>query len=120
MLKKEEASGNHTARLALLEEVKDLPYGAVWDRYCEQQGVPVGRGVARPGDGVRAHRARSRGGSMDLSELIEVSRFFGRGSDFTIAGGGNTSVKDSSRIVIKASGAGLSGITEVGLRGAVP
>jgi NAD(P)-dependent dehydrogenase (short-subunit alcohol dehydrogenase family)/rhamnose utilization protein RhaD (predicted bifunctional aldolase and dehydrogenase) len=51
---------------------------------------------------------------MDLSELIEVSRFFGRGNDFTIAGGGNTSVKDSSRIVIKASGAGLSGITESG------
>ena len=51
---------------------------------------------------------------MDLSELIEVSRFFGRGSDFTIAGGGNTSVKDSSRIVIKASGAGLNGITESG------
>jgi L-rhamnose isomerase len=42
MLKSEEASGNHTARLALLEEIKDLPYGAVWDRYCEQQGVPVG------------------------------------------------------------------------------
>jgi L-rhamnose isomerase len=42
MLRKEEASGNLTARLALGEEVKDLPYGAVWDRYCEQQGVPVG------------------------------------------------------------------------------
>jgi L-rhamnose isomerase len=42
LLKSEEASGNHTARLALLEEIKDLPYGAVWDRYCEQQGVPVG------------------------------------------------------------------------------
>jgi len=42
MLRKEEVSGNHTARLALLEEVKDLPYGAVWDRYCEQQGVPAG------------------------------------------------------------------------------
>jgi L-rhamnose isomerase len=42
MLRKEEASGNHTARLALLEEIKDLPFGAVWDRYCEQQGVPVG------------------------------------------------------------------------------
>jgi len=42
MLKKEEASGNHTARLALQEEVKDLPFGAVWDRYCQQQGVPVG------------------------------------------------------------------------------
>ena len=51
---------------------------------------------------------------MDLTELIEVSRFYGRGNDFTIAGGGNTSVKDESRIVIKASGAGLAGITESG------
>jgi L-rhamnose isomerase len=42
MLRKEEASGNLTARLALMEEAKDLPFGAVWDRYCEQQDVPVG------------------------------------------------------------------------------
>jgi L-rhamnose isomerase len=42
LLKKEEASGNFTARLALSEEMKDLPFGAVWDRYCQQQGVPVG------------------------------------------------------------------------------
>jgi len=42
MLVKEEASGNLTARLALMEEVRDLPAAAVWDRFCEQQGVPVG------------------------------------------------------------------------------
>ena len=42
MLRKEEASGNLTSRLALGEEIKDLPYGAVWDRYCAQQGVPAG------------------------------------------------------------------------------
>jgi L-rhamnose isomerase len=42
MLRKEEVSGNLTARLALGEEVKDLPYGALWDHYCQQQGVPVG------------------------------------------------------------------------------
>jgi L-rhamnose isomerase len=42
MLKKEEAAGNFTARLALMEEAKDLPAAAVWDRFCEQQGVPVG------------------------------------------------------------------------------
>jgi L-rhamnose isomerase len=42
MLKKEESSGNLTARLALSEEIKDLPAAAVWDRFCEQQGVPVG------------------------------------------------------------------------------
>ena len=37
-----EANGDYTARLALLEEVKTLPFGAVWDRYCESSGVPVG------------------------------------------------------------------------------
>ena len=42
LLKGEEASGNHTARLALMEEAKDLPFGAVWDRFCAQQGVPAG------------------------------------------------------------------------------
>jgi len=42
MLQKEEASGNLTARLAIAEEVRDLPYAAVWDQYCAQQGVPVG------------------------------------------------------------------------------
>lgn len=42
LLKKEEAAGNLTARLALMEESKDLPFGAVWNRYCLKQGVPVG------------------------------------------------------------------------------
>jgi len=28
--------------LALVEEIKTLPIGAVWDYYCQQQGVPVG------------------------------------------------------------------------------
>ncbi|MFT3786415.1 MAG: L-rhamnose isomerase [Tepidisphaeraceae bacterium] len=37
-----ETAGDHTARLALLEETKTLPIGAVWDYYCEKQGVPVG------------------------------------------------------------------------------
>jgi L-rhamnose isomerase len=37
-----EAEGDFTARLALLEEAKTLPYGAVWDAYCQRQGVPGG------------------------------------------------------------------------------
>ena len=37
-----EAHGDYTGRLALLEEVKTLPFGAIWDRYCESSGVPVG------------------------------------------------------------------------------
>ena len=41
-LKQLEQAGDHTARLALLEELKSLPFGPVWDRYCQQTGVPVG------------------------------------------------------------------------------
>jgi L-rhamnose isomerase len=37
-----ETNGNYTARLALLEEVKTLPLGAVWDEFCRRQNVPVG------------------------------------------------------------------------------
>ena len=37
-----ERSGDLTARLALQEERKTLPFGAVWDYYCMKQGVPVG------------------------------------------------------------------------------
>jgi L-rhamnose isomerase len=37
-----EQAGDYTARLALLEELKGLPWGAVWDMFCEQQGAPVG------------------------------------------------------------------------------
>ena len=37
-----EIAGDNTARLALQEESKALPFGAVWDFYCESKGVPVG------------------------------------------------------------------------------
>jgi len=33
-----------TARLAMFEEQKSMPWTAVWDHYCERQGVPVGLG----------------------------------------------------------------------------
>lgn len=42
MLQNYENEGNFTARLALLEELKGLPFGAIWDMYCQQQEVPVG------------------------------------------------------------------------------
>lgn len=51
----------------------------------------------------------------ELSELIEVSRFYGKSKDYVIAGGGNTSFKDSSTIWIKASGQSLADLTEDGL-----
>ena len=42
LLREYENSGDFTGRLALLEELKGLPFGAVWDRHCARQGVPVG------------------------------------------------------------------------------
>ncbi len=42
MLKKLEADGDYTARLAQLEEQKCLPWQAVWDIYCQRHDVPVG------------------------------------------------------------------------------
>jgi L-rhamnose isomerase len=41
-LQEREAEGDLTARLALLEELKTLPIGAVWDYYCLSRNVPVG------------------------------------------------------------------------------
>ncbi|RKP56866.1 L-rhamnose isomerase [Cohnella endophytica] len=40
-LKKAELAGDYTTRLALTEEFKSYPFGAVWDYYCEKMGVPV-------------------------------------------------------------------------------
>jgi L-rhamnose isomerase len=31
-----------TKRLAMMEELKTLPFGAVWDYYCQTHGAPVG------------------------------------------------------------------------------
>jgi L-rhamnose isomerase len=47
-----EVSGDLTARLVLLEELKGLPFGAVWDFHCLQQEVPVGLGFL---DEIRAY-----------------------------------------------------------------
>jgi len=41
-MKSFEQSGDFTSRLALLEELKGMPFGAVWDYYCESKNVPVG------------------------------------------------------------------------------
>jgi len=41
-LRQAEFAGDYTTRLALLEELKTLPCGAVWDEHCRRQNVPVG------------------------------------------------------------------------------
>ena len=41
-LRQMERAGDYTGRLALLEELKGMPFGVVWDHFCLRQGVPVG------------------------------------------------------------------------------
>jgi L-rhamnose isomerase len=42
VLRELEAGGDFTGRLAMLEELKTMPAGAVWDYYCLRQDVTVG------------------------------------------------------------------------------
>lgn len=42
LLRQYEEEGKYFQRLALQEEAKSLPWGAVWDMYCLRNGVPVG------------------------------------------------------------------------------
>ena len=43
MLQEAEEAGDYTGRLALLEESKALPLGAVWNKFCVDQSVPLDR-----------------------------------------------------------------------------
>ncbi len=41
-LRKAELEGDYTVRMVLSEELKSLPWSAVWDYWCETKCVPVG------------------------------------------------------------------------------
>ena len=43
-LKEAENRMDYTRRLALFEELKSLPWAAVWDYYCMEKEVPTGMG----------------------------------------------------------------------------
>ncbi len=40
-LRQMEINGDYTSRLTMLEELKTLPFGAVWDYYCIKSDVPA-------------------------------------------------------------------------------
>ncbi len=42
MLKSYEEEGNFTDRLVLMEELKSMPFSAIWDYYCLKNNVPNG------------------------------------------------------------------------------
>ena len=50
-----ELAGDFTSRLALQEALKSMPFGAVWDFYCQLHGVPVGIDFLRE---IRAYEKR--------------------------------------------------------------
>ena len=84
-LRKLEAEHDYTARLALLEEQKTLPFGAVWDGYCLKSNVPIGEewidedqtirarcpGATRPGESRRDWPVTT------LLRLTEITKAFG-------------------------------------------
>jgi L-rhamnose isomerase len=41
-IRKAELEMDFTKRLVMFEELKSLPWTAVWDYYCMKQGVPIG------------------------------------------------------------------------------
>ena len=41
VLRRQEAAADYTERLAMQEEFKALPWGAVWDYYCAGAGLPA-------------------------------------------------------------------------------
>jgi NAD(P)-dependent dehydrogenase (short-subunit alcohol dehydrogenase family)/rhamnose utilization protein RhaD (predicted bifunctional aldolase and dehydrogenase) len=51
----------------------------------------------------------------EITDLIEISRYYGINKEYVIAGGGNTSFKDQNSIWIKASGYPLAELDENGL-----
>ncbi|HEY3311007.1 MAG TPA: L-rhamnose isomerase [Anaerolineales bacterium] len=54
-LRRLEAEGDLSGRLALLEELKAMPVAAVWDFYCQKKGAPVGMGYM---DAIRAYEKK--------------------------------------------------------------
>jgi hypothetical protein len=69
-----ERDGDMTGRLALLEELKGLPFGAAWDYDCLTQGVPVGIGFM---DEVRAREDRAgeagiASGNIEKAQRVHV------------------------------------------------
>jgi L-rhamnose isomerase len=63
-----ERNGDYTARLALMEELKSMPMGAIWDFYCLNANVPVGMGWL---DKVRSYEKSVL--SLRVNEPLTVS-----------------------------------------------
>ena len=54
-LRAAEAAGDHALRLALFEESRALPLGAVWDEFCRRHDTPAGLGFM---DEIKSYETR--------------------------------------------------------------
>jgi L-rhamnose isomerase len=59
-LRQMELEGDYTGRLAMQEELKTLPFGAVWDYYCTKQNVPAGHDWLNEARDYERHVTNSR------------------------------------------------------------
>ena len=59
-LKRIEASLDFTRRLVLTEELKGLPFGIVWNEFCQRHDVPTGLGLSKMLESYQA-RVGARG-----------------------------------------------------------
>ena len=60
-LRASENREDYTIRLALLEEAKSLPWGAVWDEFCRRHDVPCGAAWLPEVEAYGQQTARVRG-----------------------------------------------------------
>ena len=81
-LREAELRGDYTSRLAMLEEIKTLPFGAVWDYYCLRNDVPVGMQLAGGSQKVRERcvveaeiEFRGRKTAVVQRQFLRYSRF---------------------------------------------
>lgn len=117
-LKQLELSGDFTGRMVLLESLKTLPMGDVWDHFCAQNYVPAEdawlkevRDYERTTNAARCPVQSGPANELELlDDLAQTSHFLGLDNDYVQVGGGNTSIKspDGSRMYIKASGSSLA------------
>lgn len=60
-LREMERAADYFGRLALLEETKTLPFGAVWDYYCLKMNAPVGAALINEVQDYEVNVTRHRG-----------------------------------------------------------
>lgn len=59
-LKELETAGKGAQKLALMEELKNAPFGAVWDRLCSVSGAPAGMRWIREVENYESHMMAER------------------------------------------------------------